>query len=53
MRFTPDGPGQTTVEPVHRHLNRLDGGRNIYDTIVSGGGWDAILAYVGKAAETR
>ena len=51
MRFTPDGPGQTTVDLEHRHLDRLVGGQAIHDTIGQGGGWTAILETFAKAGE--
>jgi uncharacterized protein YndB with AHSA1/START domain len=38
VRFTPDGPEQTTVELQHRHLGRLVAGQAIRDTIGQGGG---------------
>jgi uncharacterized protein YndB with AHSA1/START domain len=43
LRFTADGPAQTTVELEHRHLERLVGGHQIRDLIGRGGGWTAIL----------
>jgi uncharacterized protein YndB with AHSA1/START domain len=49
VRFTPDGPGQTIVELEHRLLDRLAGGQAIHDTILSGGGWTAILERFAKA----
>jgi uncharacterized protein YndB with AHSA1/START domain len=53
VRFTEDGPGQTTVELEHRFLDRLPGGQAIHDTIVfGGGGWNAILEQFAKAAAT-
>ena len=50
IRFTADGPGQTTVELEHRLLERLAGGQAIGDTIRSGGGWTALLELFAKAA---
>jgi uncharacterized protein YndB with AHSA1/START domain len=50
VRFTPDGPGQTTVELEHRHLDRLVGGQALRDGIIGGGGWNAILELFAKAA---
>ena len=50
MRFTADGPEQTTVELEHRLLDRLVHGQAIYDTIRGGGGWSAILELFAKAA---
>jgi uncharacterized protein YndB with AHSA1/START domain len=53
VRFSPDGPEQTTVELEHRFLDRLPGGQAIHDTIVfGGGGWTAILEQFAKAAAT-
>ena len=49
VRFTADGPSQTTVELEHRLLHRLVGGQAIHDTIVGGGGWTAILELYAKA----
>jgi uncharacterized protein YndB with AHSA1/START domain len=51
VRFTPDGPEQTTVELEHRHLDRLVAGQAIHDTIGQGGGWTAILETFAKAGE--
>jgi len=51
VRFTADGPEQTTVELEHRYLDRLIAGQAIHDTIGQGGGWVAILEAFGKAAE--
>lgn len=51
VRFTPDGPEQTTVELEHRHLDRLVAGQAIHDTIGQGGGWVAIVERFAKAAE--
>ena len=50
VRFTPDGPGQTTVELEHRLLDRLVGGQAIYDAIRGGGGWSALLQSFAAAA---
>ena len=50
VRFTADGPAQTTVELEPRLLERLAGGQAIGDTIRSGGGWIAILELFAKAA---
>lgn len=46
--FTADGPGQTTVEVEHRHLDRLEGGQAISDAIRGGGGWAALLESFAK-----
>jgi uncharacterized protein YndB with AHSA1/START domain len=50
VRFTPDGPEQTVVVLEHRHIDRLVAGQAIHDTILSGGGWTAILELFAKAA---
>jgi len=50
VRFTADGPGQTTVELEHRLLDRLAGGQAIHDTIMGGGGWRSLLEQFAKAA---
>jgi len=50
VRFTADGPGQTTVELEHRLLERLAGGQAIHDTIMGGGGWRSLLEQFAKAA---
>lgn len=43
VRFTADGPDQTTVKVEHRHFDRLDGGQAIHDAINGGGGWALLL----------
>jgi uncharacterized protein YndB with AHSA1/START domain len=43
VRFTADGPGQTTVEVAHRHFERLVGGQAIHSAINGGGGWTLLL----------
>jgi uncharacterized protein YndB with AHSA1/START domain len=54
VRFTADGPEQTTVELEHRHLDRLIAGQAIHDTIqVSGGGWTAVLQAYAQTAEAH
>ena len=51
VRFTADGPGQTTVELEHRLLDRLVAGQAIHDAIaVQGGGWTSLLERFAKAA---
>jgi uncharacterized protein YndB with AHSA1/START domain len=50
VRFTADGPAQTTVELEHRHLDRLVRGQVIHDTVAQGGGWTAVLEQFAKAA---
>jgi uncharacterized protein YndB with AHSA1/START domain len=49
VRFTPDGPGQTTVEVQHRHFDRLVGGQAIHGAINGGGGWTLLLEGFAKA----
>jgi uncharacterized protein YndB with AHSA1/START domain len=44
VRFTADGPEQTTVTLEHRNIDRITGGEMIYGAIRGGGGWSAILA---------
>ncbi len=53
IRFTADGPGQTTVDLEHRLLERLGDGQAIRDAIGSGGGWGAILELFAKAATAQ
>jgi uncharacterized protein YndB with AHSA1/START domain len=54
VRFTADGPGQTTVELEHRLLERLGDGEAIRGAIgSSGGGWSAILELFAKAAAAQ
>jgi hypothetical protein len=44
VRFTADGPDQTTVNLEHRHLDRLVNGQTMQDQIVeAGGGWSTLL----------
>src|SRR3989440_2452457 len=50
VRFTSDGPAQTTVELEHRLLDRLVAGQALRDGITGGGGWGAILELFAKAA---
>ncbi|MBF6300798.1 SRPBCC family protein [Nocardia amamiensis] len=54
VRFTPEGPGRTSVELEHRHLDRLVDGKAIHDTIVErGGGWSTMLELFAKTAEAQ
>lgn len=54
IRFTADGPEQTTVTLEHRHLDRLVEGKAMADTIVeSGGGWSSVLEVFVKTAEAN
>lgn len=50
VRFIADGPGQTTVELEHRHLDRLVGGQAMHDSISGAGGWGGVLQSFAKAA---
>ena len=51
VRFTADGPEQTTVDLEHRHLERLIEGQTMHDQIVeAGGGWNAVLERFATAA---
>jgi uncharacterized protein YndB with AHSA1/START domain len=43
VRFTADGPEQTTIAVEHRHFERLDGGQAVNDAIRGGGGWTLLL----------
>lgn len=44
VRFTADGPEQTTVDLAHRHLDRLIAGQTMHDQIAdAGGGWSSVL----------
>ena len=51
VRFSEAGPGQTTVQLEHRHLDRLVEGQALRDGISGGGSWNAILEQFAKAAE--
>lgn len=54
VRFTADGPEQTTVTLEHRHLDRLVDGKAIAETIVErGGGWSTLLELFAKTAEAQ
>ncbi|WP_040782684.1 SRPBCC family protein [Nocardia pneumoniae] len=54
VRFTPEGPNQTSVELEHRHLDRLVDGKAIHDTIVErGGGWGTVLELFAETAEAQ
>lgn len=50
VRFTANGPGQTTVELEHRHIHRLPGGRAVYEALIGGGGWIVILEHFARTA---
>jgi len=43
VRFTANGPHDTTVTVEHHHFERLDGGGTINDAIQGGGGWTLLL----------
>jgi uncharacterized protein YndB with AHSA1/START domain len=49
IRFTADGPEQTTVELEHRLLERVVEGAALRDGISGGGGWGALLELFAKA----
>jgi predicted phosphoribosyltransferase len=53
MRFTADGPTQTTVELEHRLLERLVDGQAIRGAVMGGGGWGAVLEQYAKAAANQ
>ncbi len=53
VRFTADGPGQTTVEVEHRHFERLVGGQAIHGAISGGGGWTLLLDGYAKAVASE
>jgi uncharacterized protein YndB with AHSA1/START domain len=53
VRFTADGPGQTTVEVEHRRFERLVGGQAIHGAINGGGGWTALLDGYAKAVANQ
>jgi DNA-binding transcriptional ArsR family regulator/uncharacterized protein YndB with AHSA1/START domain len=50
VRFTADGPGQTTVELEHRYLHRLIGGQTVYEALIGGGSWIVILERFARTA---
>ena len=51
VRFTADGPANTTVELEHRLLDRLVDGQALHDAItIQGGGWTSLLEVFAKAA---
>jgi uncharacterized protein YndB with AHSA1/START domain len=53
VRFTADGPGQTTVEVEHRLFDRLVGGQAIHGAINGGGGWALLLDGFAKAVSNE
>jgi len=50
VRFSADGPEQTTVSLEHRRLERLVDGQALRDGITGGGGWPSLLELFAKAA---
>ncbi|MGH3657072.1 MAG: SRPBCC family protein [Micromonosporaceae bacterium] len=52
VRFTADGPEQTTVELQHRFLERLLGGEAMHAAIGGAGGWSGVLTGYAKAVES-
>ena len=53
VRFTANGPDETTVEVEHRNLDRLDGGQAINGAIRGGGGWTLLLDRFAKSVADR
>jgi uncharacterized protein YndB with AHSA1/START domain len=53
VRFSADGPEQTTVSLEHRHLERLVDGQALRDGITGGGGWSSLLELLAKAATNQ
>jgi uncharacterized protein YndB with AHSA1/START domain len=53
VRFTANGPAETTVEVEHRYFERLDGGQAINDAIRGGGGWALLLDGFAKTVADR
>ena len=53
VRFSADGPDQTTVSLEHRHLDRLVDGQALRDGITGGGGWASLLELLAKAATNQ
>ena len=53
VRFTADGPDQTTVELEHRRLERLVDGQALRDGITGGGGWPASWSCSPRPQPTR
>jgi uncharacterized protein YndB with AHSA1/START domain len=49
VRFTANGPDETTVEVEHRDFDRLVGGQSIHGAILGGGGWAFLLDGFAKA----
>jgi len=43
IRFTAEGPEQTTVDVEHRHIDRLVAAQGLYEGLRNGGGWKALL----------
>jgi hypothetical protein len=53
VRFTTDGPDQTSVQLEHRLLERPVDGQALRDGIVGGGGWPSLLDLFAKAAANQ
>jgi uncharacterized protein YndB with AHSA1/START domain len=53
VRFTANGPAETTVEVEHRYFERLDGGQAVDDAIRGGGGWALLLDGYAKTVAER
>ncbi|WP_051342447.1 SRPBCC family protein [Pseudonocardia spinosispora] len=47
-RFAEDGPDQTVVTVEQRYFERLVGGQDVYDAIISGGGWTVLVESYAK-----
>lgn len=50
VRFTADGPSQTTVALEHRRIERLVGGEALREGIRQGGGWKFLLERFAETA---
>jgi hypothetical protein len=53
VRFSADGPDQTTIQLEHRRLERLVDGQALRDGITGGGGWPSLLELFAKAATNQ
>jgi uncharacterized protein YndB with AHSA1/START domain len=49
IRFVAGGPDETTVELEHRHIDRLVGGQQVYESVSGEGGWGTVLERLAKA----
>jgi uncharacterized protein YndB with AHSA1/START domain len=48
VRFTADGPGHTTVDITHEHVERLVGAKAVHEAFLEGGSWSAMLERFAK-----